>query len=194
MKKGIYTFAILLISISGFSQSSFYYESSPYGSKITAKSDNNPVTGYTSYSVINNLGIWEQKAVSVPSTFDRGGSTLYYNDNFGSLNIASFSTSNIGGGSTIYSRNNTGGFSPSDIISPNYGGTYSIYSKSDMGNFIPSGYYNPSTGQGYIKSSSIEIPSIYSSNSIYSNTISLPSIPSLPNFSNSFPSLPAFKY
>lgn len=194
MKKAIYTFAILLLSASCFSQSSFLYESSPYGSKITAKSDYDPLSGYTSYSVINKLGVWEQKAVSVPNTFDKGGSTLYYNDNFGVSNIASFTTSNIGGGLTIYSRDNIGGFSPSDIISPNYGGTYSIYSKSDVGNFIPSGYYNPSTGQGYIKSSSIEMPSIYSSNSIYSNSISLPSIPSLPTFSNSFPSLPKFKY
>jgi hypothetical protein len=182
MKKAIYTIAILLLSASGFSQSSFLYESSPYGSRVTAKSDYNPVTGYTSYSVMNNLGIWEQKGVSVPNTLDKGASTLYSYDNFGISSISSFSSSNLGGGLTIYSKDKVGGFSPSDIISPNYSGTLSIYSRSEMGNFVPSGYYNPASGQGYIKSSSIEMPTIYSGNSIYSNSISLPSLPSLPTF------------
>lgn len=194
MKKAIYTIAILLLSASGFSQSSFLYESSPYGSRVTAKSDYNPVTGYTSYSVMNNLGIWEQKGVSVPNTLDKGASTLYNYDNFGISSISSFSSSNLGGGLTIYSKDKVGGFSPSDIISPNYSGTLSIYSRSEMGNFVPSGYYNPASGQGYIKSSLNEMPTIYSGNSIYSNSISLPSIPSLPRLSNSLPSLPTFKF
>ena len=194
MKKVIFTIAIILTSVIGFSQSSYFYETTSYGSRVAARADLNPVTGYTSYSVLNNIGMWEQKATSVPSSFDKGSSTLYYNDIYGSLNIASFSTTNLGGGSTIYSQNSYGGFSPSDIISPNYGGTYSIYSKSDAGSFIPSGYYNPNTGQGYIKSSSFDLPSIYNGNSIYSNTISLPSVPSFSNYSNSIISLPSIKF
>jgi hypothetical protein len=194
MKKVTFTFALILLCVIGFSQSSYLYEATPYGSRVAARADLNPITGYTSYSVLNNMGMWEQKATSVPSSFDKGSSTLYYNDIYGSLNIASFSTSNIGAGSTIYSKNNYGGFSPSDIISPNYGGIYSIYSKSDAGSFVPTGYYNSNTGQGYIKSSSIDIPSIYNSSSIYSNTISLPSVPSFSTYSNSIISLPNIKF
>ena len=187
MKKVFYTLAVLLVSLSGFSQSSYLFESTPYGSKVTAKSETNPVTGYTTYSTINNLGIWESKATSVPDLFEKGASTLYSNDIYGGLNISSFSTTNIGGGSTIYSKNSMGDFSPSDIIYPNYGGTYSIYSKNDAGSFVPSGYYNPSSG-GYLNSSSSQSSSTISTNSIYS------SLPSLPSFSTSFPNLPTIKF
>jgi hypothetical protein len=188
MKKVIYTFAVLLLSASGFAQSSYLFETTPYGSRVAAKSEINPVTGYTTYSTINNLGIWESKATSVPDLFDKGASTLYSNNIYGGLSISSFSTSNIGGGSTIYSKNSTGGFSASDIIIPNYGGTTSIYSRNDAGSFVPSGYYNPSSGQGYINSSTSELPSTIMRNSIYS------SLPSLPSFSNTFPSMPSLKF
>jgi hypothetical protein len=188
MKKVFYTLAVLIISGSVFSQSSFLFESTPYGSRLAAKSETNPVTGYTSFSTMNTLGIWETKATAVPNIYDRGASTLYSNDIYGGLNISSFSTTNIGGGATIYSKNNMGTFSPSEIISPNYGGTYSIYSRNDAGSFVPSGYYNPSSGQGYLNSSSSEAPSTIIRNSIYS------SLPSLPTFSSSIPSLPSFKF
>ena len=75
MKKVIYTFAVLLLSASGFAQSSYLFETTPYGSRVAAKSEINPVTGYTTYSTINNLGIWETKGTSVPDLFDNGAST-----------------------------------------------------------------------------------------------------------------------
>jgi hypothetical protein len=188
MKNVIYTFAVLLLSASGFSQSSYLFETTPYGSRLAAKSEINPVTGYTTYSTINNLGIWETKATSVPNIFDKGASTLYTNDIFGGSNISSFSTTNIGGGSTIYSKSSAGGFSATDIIIPNYGGSSSIYSRNDAGSFVPSGYYSPSSGKGYINSSTSELPSTMMRNSIYS------SLPSLPSFSNTFPSMPSLKF
>ena len=81
-----------------------------------------------------------------------------------------------------------GDFTPIDIISPNYGGTYSIYSRNDVGSFAPSGYYNPTSGQGYMNSSTSELPSTKIRNSIYSSS------PSLPSFSNTFPILPSLKF